>query len=321
MSDASNPTRDPLGPTSPVDLLGLSAGRSPAGRSPAGRGGNEPGSALLLFAVALLLLIVVGSLSQAYRPGPLGTALTEILAILLPALVFSRARRRHALHALRLAPMGPAALWALLGGVLLGMAWFYGLAAYIEPLWERVFPVPESERAQLLHLLRPPGGLRPLWQDLLCFAAVPALCEEVLFRGALLPLLPPAFEPLWRDGARPRYAAALPILACALLFGVFHLSLSKLFPTAVLGLGFGVAVVLSRSLWAAIAMHFANNALVVVLTRAGLDESPAAREDVPLLLLLGLFLAMLVGAGAGLRILRHAGRLTHDQADLGEEED
>lgn len=269
---------------------------------------SEPGSALLLFSVALLLLIVIGSLSQAYRPGPLGTALTEILAILLPALIFSRARRRHALRALRLAPLGPAVLWALLGGVLLGSAWFYGLAAYVEPLWERLVPVSESERAHLLRLLRPPGGLRPLWQDLLCFAAVPALCEEVLFRGALLPLLPPAFESLWRDRPRPRYALVLPVVACALLFGVFHLSLSKLFPTAVLGLGFGLSVLLSRSLWAAIAMHFANNGWVVLLTRYGLDESPASRQDVPLLIQLGLFAAMLLCAWAGVHSLRRAGQ-------------
>lgn len=272
--------------------------------------GSEPGSALLLFAVTLLLLIVIGSLSQAYRPGPLGTALTEILAILLPALIFSRARRRHALVALRLAPLSKAVLWALAGGVVFGVAWFYGLAAYVEPLWERVVPVPESERALLLRLLRPPGGLRPLWLDLLCFAAVPALCEEVLFRGALLPLLPPAFEPLWRGRRAPRFAAALPVLACALLFGVFHLSLSKLFPTAVLGLGFGWAALASRSLWAAIAMHFTNNALVVVLTRAGLDESLAGRSEGASLLQLALQLGLLLPTCAvgwlGLRLLRQA---------------
>lgn len=292
MSDALQPSPGARSSTSATSDLPPSA--------------HEPGTALLLFAVTLLLLIVIGSLSQAYRPGPLGTALTEILAILLPALIFSRARRRHALRALRLAPLGPAAGWAALGGAVLGLAWFYGLAAYIEPVWERVFPVSEIERAHLLRLLRPPGGLRPLWQDLLCFAAVPALCEEVLFRGALLPLLPPAFAPLWRGRPEPRYAAALPVLACALLFGIFHLSFSKLFPTAILGLGFGWALLASRSLWAAIAMHFTNNALVVVLTRAGLDESPSGRSDLSWLAQLGLGLAMLGCAALGLRILRHA---------------
>ena len=92
------------------------------------------------------------------------------------------------------------------------------------------------------------------------------------------------------------------VLICALLFGAFHLSWAKLLPTALLGLGFGAATVMSRSLWSAIAMHFTNNALVVVLIRLG-------HEDLPLRSFTGpAFGAMLAAASAtvvGLALLRH----------------
>ncbi|MCS6914912.1 MAG: CPBP family intramembrane glutamic endopeptidase [Myxococcales bacterium] len=221
--------------------------------------------ALWLFAGALLLLVALGSLMDKGGPGPV--ALTELLAVLAPALLWGRARRRPVLAGLGLWPLRPV---ALLGGVLLGAGWFYAMSAGLEPQIERVLPMSEWERRRLLLMLRPPSGLRPLWQDLTCFAAVPALCEEVLFRGVLLPVM---LQRLLRSV--PPVAAALgALLASSLLFGAFHLSAGKLLPTAALGFGFGVAVLGFGSLWAGVGMHLCNNALVIVLVRAGHDEPP-----------------------------------------------
>jgi sodium transport system permease protein len=195
-------------------------------------------------------------------------ALTEVFAILLPALLWSRTRRRRVLQLLGLVPLS---VRQLLGGALLGVALFFVLAVWIEPVLERLVPVPATERQQLLRLLHPPGGLRPLWLDLLCFAAAPAVCEEVLFRGAILAAL------LGRAGLVAQAVRARPVpavLLCALLFGAFHLSWTKLLPTAFLGIGFGAAVVWSRSLWPAIVMHLVNNGLVIFLVRNGHDDRP-----------------------------------------------
>ena len=98
-----------------------------------------------------------------------------------------------------------------------------------------------GERQQLMRLLHPSSGLRPLWQDLLCFAIAPAVCEEVLFRGAILAALlgrASLVAPQAGAGARERPGQAVrAVVICALLFGAFHLSWAKLLPTAVLGLG------------------------------------------------------------------------------------
>jgi membrane protease YdiL (CAAX protease family) len=88
---------------------------------------------------------------------------------------------------------------------------------------------------------------------------------------AVLATTLPATRRLGRQG--------LSVLLCALLFGLFHLSWSKLLPTALLGLGFGAAAVWAGSLWPAMSMHFTNNALVVLCVRAGLDEAPSAARS------------------------------------------
>lgn len=280
--------------------------------------------AISLFLLALLLLLVVGSVTQRFRPGPLGMALTEVLAILLPALLWSRvapgrseageagpaaASRAGVLATLRLAPPSISqALRLVAGGALCGAALFLILAVWFEPLFERLIPVPPAERAALLSLLRPSSGLRPLSFDLLCFALVPAVCEEILFRGAILTGLRGYARP--GDARHPSGAGDVvqtplgrwsALLVCALLFGAFHRSFAKFLPTSALGLGFGAVAVYSGSLWPAIAMHAVNNALVVVLVRAGQDDPAFTPVSGP-----G-FLCLAVAAGLGLlgiRLLR-----------------
>ena len=279
------------------------------GDPPALSGAARPGSgwlgaaafvaqldALSLFAATLLLLLVIGSLTQRYRPGPAGIALTEVFAILLPALLWSRSRRRQVVWLLGLRPLVAR---QLLGGALLGAALFFVLAVWIEPVIERLIPVPAGERQQLLRLLHPSAGLRPLWQDLLCFAIAPAVCEEVLFRGAILAALlgrASLIAPSAGAGERPLQAARA-VLICALLFGAFHLSWAKLLPTAVLGLGFGAAAVVSRSLWPAMVMHLVNNGLVILLIRGGHEDPPLAALSLT---------GVLATAAAGLLLLAGA---------------
>jgi membrane protease YdiL (CAAX protease family) len=229
-----------------------------------------------------------------------------VVAILLPAALFVRLRRRRGADLpfmqLGLSTSRPSGfLLGVAGGALFGSGLFYVLSVFIEPLLEHFIPVPPEERAHLLRLLRPSSGLRPLWQDLLCFAAVPALCEELLFRGAIFSTLGAQS----RSEAGPMHPANLrAVLLSATLFGVFHLSPSKIFPTALLGIGFGFAAILSRSLWPAIIMHFTNNALVVVLIRAGLEEVPQGGTSYLVILSIGSLLLIALG----IRLLRASAR-------------
>jgi sodium transport system permease protein len=90
----------------------------------------------------------------------------------------------------------------------------------------------------------------------LLFAAIPAVCEELAFRGFILTGL--------ERGHRTRSA----ILLSALLFGFMHVLLSlfqQLFNATLLGLVLGLLAVRSRSILPGIVFHFINNALGIVM--------------------------------------------------------
>ena len=86
------------------------------------------------------------------------------------------------------------------------------------------------------------------------FALLPAVCEELAFRGFILSGL--------EYGRRTRSA----ILLSALMFGFLHVLLSlfqQLFNATLLGIVLGLLAVRSRSLLPGILFHFLNNALAV----------------------------------------------------------
>jgi uncharacterized protein len=83
-------------------------------------------------------------------------------------------------------------------------------------------------------------------------AIVPAICEEIMFRGYLMR----AFEKSWG------IIAAL--LISSLLFGLFHVQITNLLPLAVLGLILAIMTWLSGNIWPAVLAHFLNNGAAVV---------------------------------------------------------
>ena len=117
----------------------------------------------------------------------------------------------------------------------------------------------------------------------MALAVTPAICEETLFRGALLRSL----------SSRHR---GLSVAVSALCFGAFHFSLYKFFPTAALGLGFSLLAVRSGSIVPSVIAHALNNALVLALVRAGFeDELPSGGTATTALLLIAGALALMGG--------------------------
>lgn len=84
-------------------------------------------------------------------------------------------------------------------------------------------------------------------------ALIPAICEEVLFRGYILR----AFEKSW--------GIILGIIISGIIFGMFHIQLGNIFPLAALGMILALMTWLSGSLWPAIVAHFINNGAAVVI--------------------------------------------------------
>ena len=84
-------------------------------------------------------------------------------------------------------------------------------------------------------------------------AAVPAVCEEVMFRGYIQKSLGFKVKPFWAA------------LITAVFFGFYHFNPYGLLPLVCLGLYFGFAAYISNSLVVPIFLHFLNNFGAVIL--------------------------------------------------------
>lgn len=143
---------------------------------------------------------------------------------------------------------------------------------------ERIWPQPESLRAIFDALLAYQGPLDFAWL-LASLALVPAVCEEILFRGFVQSGLVRQSEAAWRG-----------VAATALVFGMFHLDPWRFVMVALLGLFLGWLRQASGSLWPPILAHALNNTLSVALIAAGW----AAADRAPGTLLTSVLAAALV---------------------------
>ena len=213
--------------------------------------------AAALVGLSFAALVTVGVRWSSH--GLAGTSLAELVCVIAPTLLFLRARRVP-LDALGLA--SPS--WrAIVGGLLCGAGAFY-LVAVARHAWiEHVWPTPPELREAMQRLVIPARGARPLAIDLLALALLPAVAEELMFRGVL-----------W-GAVRPRVGVTGAILITAIAFGLYHGSIYRFAPAAFGGLMLGVVRAASGSLWAALAFHCANNAGVIVAMHLGHDTPPA----------------------------------------------
>jgi membrane protease YdiL (CAAX protease family) len=146
---------------------------------------------------------------------------------------------------------------------------------------------------QLHEALRPKDALDALW-SLTAVALVPALCEETLVRGIVLPSL-----------LRPAGATGAVVLS-ALVFAGIHLDPYRTLFTLVLGLALGLLRVRTGSLLACMAAHAALNALTFAVAPFMDDPTQGLPEPRPWLGL-GLLLA---GAAATALTVRFVPSLT-----------
>ena len=197
------------------------------------------------------------SLSTANLPLLLGlnAVVSVIVFALLPAVLatWGGGTLRDAL-ALRRPPV-----LGLLGGLLLGLGAWAGVFELL--LWFGA--ADRLSGASWFVDLKDRLKELPLPLVVGCLAVVPAVCEEVAFRGFVL------------TGLARRFGPARAVLASGLAFGVFHvlkdLGLWERFVgSALLGLLLGWVRVRTGSLWPGVLLHAANNALI--LTAASYED-------------------------------------------------
>lgn len=203
----------------------------------------RPSTALLLVPVSFAILVAAGGVSL--RWGLVGIVASQVVGFALPAwLAARRAGRPGAVLGL----VAPRARH-LVGSVLVAVSLWYVIAVVLVPLVQDL--VTEGEVEELARHL---AGGEPLALKLVALAAVPALCEELLFRGALA------------RGLRPRLGLVGAALVSAALFALVHGSLARLPITFALGVVLGITALRVGSIVPAMVIHAGNNAAAVLLS-------------------------------------------------------
>jgi len=200
-----------------------------------------------------------GRLTMVYT----GTLVQSLLAIAAPALLLAYLTEKHPAGYLRLSGNGK-----LGSGILFALAVFFFSYPFVSFLsqWNSQMVLPEAfselektmrtmedvamETTTLILSVDRVGGLL---LNLLLVALLPAVTEELFFRGALQQLLHRWFG----NGHAAVWIAAT-------IFSLIHFQFYGFLPRMLLGSLLGYLFLYSRNLWIPIIFHFVNNAMVIL---------------------------------------------------------
>ena len=223
------------------------------------RKGQIPGigDVVVLICVELLLIFYVGTAAQ-LKMGFYGTVVVQLLILLFPLLYlwylkadFKKVlslQMPKVLHIL-------AALFVWIGG--------FSLMCMLAVFLTKIFPESTQSMADTMaEYVR-----QPFWVLVLVMAVMPAVGEELMFRGFIFGTL------------KRRWRVLPAMLVTSAIFGIYHMSLSKFFTTALLGFMLVYVVEKTGSIFCSMLMHFCNNLVAVVVMK----YSEQASRAVPIL--------------------------------------
>jgi membrane protease YdiL (CAAX protease family) len=190
----------------------------------------------------------------------------QVLFILLPALLFSKWFYEDVTTVIRFKParwkevglfvIGIIILTPLLQNFVVIQNYFIDKLASssstvqsIKLLFDNLNDKVETTYSNLIMAHSIPEGLLVI----LVVAAVPAVCEEVMFRGFIQKSFELKFKPY------------LAILVTSIFFGLYHFNPYGLIPLIALGSYFGFAAYMSDSIFTSMSLHFLNNFVAVIM--------------------------------------------------------
>lgn len=238
----------------------------------------------------------------------LSVLITQFAIVLAPCLLFAWWLRVRPTTTFRLAP---PRLRHLLLAVPIGLCAPIVLGAAYHFLFGE--PEPSGALEALNEKLMAFVRERPL-ASLALLAALPAVCEELVYRGFLLSGFERAFS--------GRSGAVRAVLVSSVFFALFHLMPERWPTTFTLGLLFGFLALRSRSLWPGVIAHALNNGSAVMSERVSslVPEDSWWATDAGQHTLVAGAVVVLVGSTALLFVLPPAPAREPD-ADASEEVD
>ena len=203
------------------------------------------GDLILLLCLVLLMIFYVGSFAQ-IKWGFGGVVIQQLIILLCPVLYAWYMKA----DAKKLFSIKKPGVSQVAGGILFGIAAFL-CAMIIGVLLVPFFPESAEGLTQLDDMLTS----RPAVVLILVVALMPAIGEELLFRGFVMGTL------------KNKCAGVITVLVTTLLFAAYHMSLIKMFTIGIIGFGLTYAAYKSGSIVTSMCMHFLNNLLSVLITK------------------------------------------------------
>ena len=187
----------------------------------------------------------------------LAQAFSSIITFGLPAFLYARMTfRSQPLEHLGLKPAGKSIFYILGIAVLLfafPLEGWLGMLNKQIPLPEWMIRMEKETDSQIVAFLKVSSPVDVV-VNLIIVALLPAIFEELCFRGALQRILINIFKNPWGG-----------IIVTAILFSAFHMEFQGFIPRMVLGILLGAAYWYSGSLWTAILAHFFFNGIQVLV--------------------------------------------------------
>jgi uncharacterized protein len=200
------------------------------------------------------------------------TGAGQILLILFPTLILARAVSRFPLQFLGLKFPRPS----LVLPAIVGMLSLQQLMQIVLTLQDRI-PLPESvERIssqfrsaieEAYRLLVTTSSVPELLLVLVVVACIPAVAEELLFRGLIQKSLQSKFSP------------AKAAVVTGVIFGAYHLNPFAFIGLAAIGIYLGILTARSGSIALAMGAHFVNNAMAVLAMHFAVGEDAIITGD------------------------------------------
>jgi uncharacterized protein len=184
-------------------------------------------------------------------------ALSSILIFFLPAFVFALivyGGKATSFLGLKPAPLKPMYILAIvLIIVAFPFVFWLGEVNQLIPLPKWMGDLEHEATKQMQQFLKA-DNIGVVFLNVLIIALLPAICEEVCFRGALQRIMIHITRNAW-----------IGIIVTSILFSALHLQFQGFLPRMFLGIILGAIYWYSGSLWPSILAHFVNNAIQVIV--------------------------------------------------------
>lgn len=216
-----------------------------------------PRHVLRAFAVMWALLFLLDSNVEGKVDLRVELLLNLVVIFLGGAALLVRRYRLDPREALALRPVRPAVWLGVVIGAPAGLV--TGLGVF--RLANLVVPVPPRMVEAFSQALLPQQI--PFWQLVLFVAVLPGICEEAAFRGMLL------------YGLHRRLRPAALVAVVGLVFGLFHVALFRIAPTAYLGMLLATVTLITGSIFPAMLWHALNNGTALAMARGDITLEAA----------------------------------------------